>query len=268
MYAQNTATKNTKKRERTKKKKEVDTNQYRCSLMAMIKTMEKIKKGKGFTADQLDFIKQTPFHQFIFSIYEGYVTLKECRKSTLTVDILISTFSDENEDFKIGKKSLKIMTEDIALLFGLPIHGKNLFPLPKSSFQHLSDYCKEFVVRNFGIVDHITKIHTIARINFVFENENYQYQTDLPKLIIILAMITFFFPDNQMYLPWGYLQYLIDEEKMFDVSWPLTIQCSLLCSLKVFKSKPRQMSGCSMLILVRDTLFINALSRQQPMLLT
>ena len=119
------------------------------------------------------------------------------------------------------------------------------------SFGSIPDNCKRFVLRNFGKVDHISREHTIQRIENMLVSNETEYENDLPKLILILAIITFFFPDNQRELAWGYLQYIIDEKKINQVSWPLCIHQSLVRNLKAFKSKPRNMPGCSMLPLVR-----------------
>src|SRR5574338_473536 len=111
------------------------------------------------------------------------------------------------------------------------------------SLQILPDNCKDFVLRNFGTVEHITKDLTISKINNVLETQQFQHETDFPKLIIILAMITFFFPDNQRYFPWGYIPYILDQNKMNSVSWPVSIHHSLIRALTTFKTKPRNMPG-------------------------
>ena len=103
---------------------------------------------------------------------------------------------------------------DISIIFGLPLSGKSIFPLPKMSFGSIPDNCKRFVLRNFGKVDHISREHTIQRIENMLVSNETEYENDLPKLILILAIITFFFPDNQRELAWGYLQYIIDEKKL------------------------------------------------------
>lgn len=82
-----------------------------------------------------------------------------------------------------------------------------------------------------------------------------QNEYDLPKLFLILAFITFFFPDNQRMLSWGYLKYIINVEQMNKVSWPLSIHHSFMKSLKFFHKAPRNMSGCSMLLLVSNFFF-------------
>ena len=125
--------------------------------------------------------------------------------------------------------------------------------MSKVSFQNIPEKCQEFVLRNFGKIDHITKDLVIKRIEKELEKEFQQEEEDLPTFFLVLSLITFFFPDNQRMLSWGYLQYIVDLEKMNQISWPISIHYSLHKSLNFFKSKPRNMSGCSMLPLVRKS---------------
>ena len=162
----------------------------------------------------------------------------------------MDSYCVQDECFLIGKKKLQITTSDISLIFGFPMQGKNIFPLPKISFQGTPEICQEFVLRNFGQIDHITRDIIIQKIKKVLDNEIQEEENDLPKFMIILSLITFFFPDNQRMLSWGYLQYAVDLKKMNKVSWPITIHYSLIKALNFFKLKPRNMSGCSMIPLV------------------
>ena len=235
-----------------KKPKKVSQKQiqYRCSLLPMIKIFKKIKEKGGYLIDQLNYLKQTPFEKFMLVFFKEILSIPAFTKSSTTLDDIIETFSINDEAFKVGNIFLKIKPEDIAIIFSLPLSGVNIFPVPKMSLQILPDNCKDFVLRNFGTIEHITKDLTISKINNVLETQQFQHENDFPKLLIILAMITFFFPDNQRYLPWGYIPYILDQNKMNSVSWPVSIHHSLIRALTTFKTKPRNMPGCSMLPIV------------------
>ena len=87
--------------------------------MAMIKTLGKIKKQKGFTIMQSQFLSKTPFDKFVFVLFESYLSLKEATKVSNNLDDLIDSYCVEEESFKIGQKNLKMTPNDISIIFGL-----------------------------------------------------------------------------------------------------------------------------------------------------
>lgn len=146
-------------KEHKKRKRNKDRNniQYRCSLLAMVNVVEILKSENGFSENQLNFLKQTPFFDFIQALFKTNIDDKTVRKSSLALDHLISCFSVDEECFNVGSKKLKLTAKDISLIFGLPLHGKDIFPVPKMPFQAIPNNCQQFVQRHFGQIDHITK---------------------------------------------------------------------------------------------------------------
>ena len=73
---------------------------------------------------------------------------------------------------------------------------------------------------------------------------------DLVKLLILLMIITFLFPNNQTYLQWGFIPKLLNLKTLNSISWPKAIHGHVSKNVEKFAEDPRSMPGCSMILLV------------------
>ena len=214
------------------------------------KIIKLLKDKKALNKKQLDILKSTPFFSFFNVFYEEKIAMKECKKHTHNLDATFSCFSADQEAFVFGKEKMKITAKDISLLFGLPMLGKNIEPITKMTGRTIPAECKNFAARNFGTASFVTRCLIEKRIKEEVSRKKKENDEDLPILIIMHILLTFFFPNNQQKLRWGFLPFVYDVEKMKTVSWPKTIEKNFNKFVKKFIHNPRNMSGCSMLPLV------------------
>lgn len=196
-------------------------------------------------------MKSTPFYSFFRVFYEEKILMKECKKHQHNLDALYKCYSVVEDAFLFSTERMKVTAMDISLIFGLPLKGINIEPTQKMTNKTIPMQCREFAKRNFGNSTYITRNVVEKRIKQEVAKKKKEYEEDLPMLIIIEILLTFFFPNNQQKLRWELLPYLINVETMQVVSWPLTIEKNFNKFVKKFIHNPRNMSGCSMLPLVR-----------------
>ena len=197
---------------------------YRCGLQAIFKILKLVKEKNGLTKKQVDILKKTPFYNFFKVIYEEKITMKECKKHQQNLDALYNCYCMETDTFILGEDKMKVTARDISLLFGLPLKGINIEPTKKLTSRTIPPDCKEFATRNFGTNTYITRNVVERRIKQEISKRKKENEEDLPLLIVMQILLTFFFPNNQQKLRWGILPYLIDSETMQTVSWPETIE--------------------------------------------
>ena len=114
---------------------------------------------------------------------------------------------------------MKVAAKDVSLIFRLPLKEINIEPTQKMTNKTIPMQCREFANRNFGNSTYITRNVVEKRIKQEVAKKKKEYEEDLPMLIVIEILLTFFFPNNQQKLRWGLLPYLINVETMQLVSW-------------------------------------------------
>jgi len=73
---------------------------------------------------------------------------------------------------------------------------------------------------------------------------------DFVKLLLLLLVITFLFPNNQSYLQWGFLTKVLNLKKLNSISWPRAICTNILKNVEKYCADPRSTPGCTMVLMV------------------
>lgn len=209
------------------------------------------KREKTLNKRQLDLLKHTPFYEFFNVFYEDKILLKESKKHQENLDEIYSCYSPQEDMFVFGEEQMKITEKDVSLLFYMPVEGSNIVKTTKMTNRTIPSECKDFILRNFKSEPIINRNLIEARIKEETVKKKKDFEEDLPLLLIMDILVTFFFPNNQQKLRWGFVPFILDIDKMNSVSWPKTIQSNFSKNVKKFMHNPRNMSGCSMLPLVR-----------------
>jgi len=126
--------------------------------------METIQEKKMLIAEAISYIEKTPFKNFFNVFLKERISRQDLRKSATNLDEIITSFDRKQKAFKIGKKFLKITHEDISLIFGMPLAGEELFPIPPSNRAAAMEHCAEFLNANFQEDEIISKKNSFKTI--------------------------------------------------------------------------------------------------------
>lgn len=143
---------------------------------------------------------------------------------------------------------LKITPKEVSLIFGMPLDGEELFPIPASSKASAMESFSDFLIYNFKKENVISRKTVTSKLNSMIKQK--KGDKNLIKLLVLLLVITFLFPNNQSYLPWGFLGKLLNLKKMNSISWPRAICQNILKNVKTYHADPRNTPGCTMVLLV------------------
>lgn len=191
-----------------KQKRQQYTGTYRCNLDAIYKVMSIIKEKHILSPEAKAFLEKTPFKNFFNVFLRDSIARQDLRKSASNLDDIITSFDEKQNAFKIGNKLLKISPEEVSLIFGMPLAGEDLFPIPASNKASAMESFSNFLTANFQEEDIISQKTVTKRLNTLLEEE--KGNEDLVKLLLLLLVITFLFPNNQSYMQWGFLSKLLN----------------------------------------------------------
>ena len=107
----------------------------RSDLKPMYEFSRKFKKHIQY--DFVDAMKETPFGPIFMALYNEEFGAEKGLKSNISVLKIVDQYDRDTRTFRIGGKQIELTVEDVALTFGLPINGENIFPYfhqPKKYF--------------------------------------------------------------------------------------------------------------------------------------
>lgn len=173
---------------------------------------------------------------------------KDFRKSAKSLDEIITSFVKTENAFRIGGNLLKLTEEDVSLILGIPLAGKDLFPVGIISRSNLDEEYSVFLNKHFERDERINQKTLSKRIKTMIDKKI--GDEDLIKLLLLLLVITFLFPNNSSYLQWGFIPKLLNLKNMNSISWAKAIHGHVSKNVEKFAKDPRSMPGCSMILLV------------------
>lgn len=214
--------------------------------MSFLNILQSIKPS--LQQKHLDKLKQTPFWTFFDACNRGLITKKEHRKSDQQIHQILSLYDTRTHKFKIGGRFEAIEVEDVAQMFGLPSHGKEV---------QIDNYgctrCdSSFVKRYFSEDIRVTKKEAENALTKALQADR---TDDVVRLIVILMLTIIFFANSGYTLAWNLVSPIENIKKMKSFAWARAIRDFLRNNLR---NSPQgsSVSGCVIMILVRNYIFL------------
>ncbi|XP_034216845.1 uncharacterized protein LOC117628483 isoform X4 [Prunus dulcis] len=214
-------------------------------------TLRNIKDRRNANKQALRHLAKTPFWNLISAYREGYLTNTNCKKSNYDILRLINTYNPETKKFNFrAGNEYAITSQDVADIFGLPNHGKQLPNTTTSTRPKL-----DFVNKYFMGVETLTKTEIDRFLDKALEDETPQGPMDVTRFIILELFISNLFCNSGCTLAWTCVTTINTVKDMKQYNWAKGVldymHFGLDQAIKNKKDKKKQpsVSGCLVLIL-------------------
>ncbi|KAF5202831.1 hypothetical protein FRX31_007582, partial [Thalictrum thalictroides] len=216
---------------------------YRCSLLPMIEVITDIKTS--ITSEHLQEMRCTPFFHLFNMFYEGKIEKKDATKSTKTLLKLISIYDKVTNAFVIGGVHLKLMVDDVCLIFGFKKNGKLIMPLYPKGYSEVET---RYVRTHFKDHTLLHKNAIIDRLKEVVKKKDKDSTQDFARLVVLLIATTILFPNACYSLLWAFVPLVEELDEMGKISWAHAVHYHLMASIKKHLNKPTSVSSCVLLL--------------------
>lgn len=232
------------------KKKKLDAEgtqvTYRSNLQAMVNLMRDLKLQEH----HLILLRTTPFWLLIDALRRQKLPNDNCMKFDKVALKIIKSYDHEGRTFKIGGRRVNIQANDVALIFGI-VSGEE----PITNQYQKRNEVPLLARRNLTTKGMTTKI-VGNLIESIIENKDEEAIKDVVRLVCLYLCGTLFFSGRGIQISWSFVQLMEDLPAMSNYNWSQAILDNLIKSVEAYATKPKDVAGCVMLLLVSQANFI------------
>lgn len=193
----------------------------------------------------IDVLRKTPFWLVIDACRNKKLEGSVCEKKDDFIEKIIASYSGKG-CFKIGGKIIKLVKEEVKLIFGIQC-GEERMEVIYASKQDI-DFVKRNKLKGAKLTATTIKKMILTKAN----SSRKQDVEDVARLVCMFLCVSLFFPTSGSTLSWSHVSILDDLEEMKNYDWANAILKYLLRSIKIHhKKEPRKVIGCVYILLVR-----------------
>lgn len=224
---------------------EPKAKQFRSNLLATSRIFAELKPN--IRVEHRNCMLLTPFAHFWNAFLDGNVVQSRVSKSDQLICSIISTYSPEDNGFKIGGEVLKLTVRDFELIFG--ITSGSVKVNEKGIKKRDTEFLKRRKVYN---KTHSLRVKDISEELPILVLGNTETEVkDFIKLLCLHTMCTVFDSTSGSSIPFWLIEKVDDLDNLRSFAWNVHFTNKLQKSLSHSYTNPTLVIGCVTFIAVR-----------------